>query len=88
MAVRLRYLAPLLAAATGAAIVVAPIAAALPQCMNTTPTTTQCERNGNVQINSTPNVIVNTGPFLEEPWLWGTIGTGLGGIIQQRGGRR
>jgi hypothetical protein len=89
MAVRLRYLAPLLAAGTGVAVVVAPTAAALPECTNTAPTTTQCERNGNVQINTSPNVLVNTGPFLEEPWLFGIFGgIGLGGIVQRGGGHR
>jgi hypothetical protein len=57
-------------------------AAALPTCTNTTPTTTQCERPGNAQINTTPGVTANN--YWGWPWWgWGggvTIGIGrIGG---------
>lgn len=57
-------------AAAGASIALAPVAAALPDCAIIAPQTMQCERGTHVGINSSPNVIVNTGPFLEQPWLY------------------
>ena len=30
----------------------------------------QCERGTHTSINTSPNVIVNTGPFNEYPWLY------------------
>ncbi|MBV8930171.1 MAG: hypothetical protein JO152_13705 [Mycobacteriaceae bacterium] len=67
----------------GTALLVAPIAAAGPQCTATTPTTTQCEHGGNTQIVTGPSTYSQTGPFLEYPWGTGGIGVGIlgkGGI--------
>lgn len=65
--------------AATAAVVVAPAAGALPRCINTTPTTTQCERGTHVQINTAPNVVVDNGPFFGQPWLF-SPGMGVDGI--------
>lgn len=65
--------ATIAAALAIAGVVGVPVAAALPECTNTAPQTTQCERGSHVQINTSPNVTVNTGPFLEEPWLYSGI---------------
>jgi hypothetical protein len=63
-----------------AALIAAPIASALPDCANTAPGTRQCERGTHTQINSSPTVIVNTGPYLEQPWLYPGIPVyGIGG---------
>ena len=51
------------------AICSATTAAAISECTNTTPTTTQCERPGNVQINTSPGVV--TSPYLGWPWWFG-----------------
>jgi hypothetical protein len=52
-------------------------AAALPQCTNTGPTTTQCERPGNAQINTAPPY-TNNYPFGWPFWGGGfTIGIGI-----------
>jgi hypothetical protein len=76
----MHYLAAVIASTVGVAVAAAPTASAAPECTSTTPTTTQCERNGHVQINSSPNVVVNTGPFLQEPWLnTGIPVIGIGG---------
>jgi hypothetical protein len=56
--------------AIGIAVVGAPPAAALPNCGTVAPWTMQCERGTNTSINTSPNVIVNTGPFVEQPWLF------------------
>jgi hypothetical protein len=72
---------PLLSAVVGATVIGAPIANALPQCTNTTPTTTQCERPGNTQINTSPGPYNSTwnGPFPEFPWWpWGFGGASIG----------
>ncbi|WP_059016935.1 hypothetical protein [Mycobacterium sp. M26] len=52
-------------------------ATAAPQCTDTGPNTTICERPGHAQITTTPN------PALTNPypgWGFGGIGIGLGGI--------
>jgi hypothetical protein len=70
-----------IALATGFATWLAPAATALPQCTNTNATTTQCERPGNAQINTSPGPYNNgyTGPFPEFPWYpWGFSGIGIG----------
>ncbi len=55
MSRKARYLPTFLAAAgISAAVATAPGAAAAPQCVNTGPTTTQCESNGNAQIVTSP----------------------------------
>jgi hypothetical protein len=58
----------------------APSARAAPVCTYTTPTTTQCERPGNAQINTAPPYNQNDNyPFGWPFWGWGgglTIGIG------------
>jgi hypothetical protein len=73
MRIRIRSLAPLaVASAVGIGFAVAPVAAAAPQCVNTSPTTTQCENPGNAQITTTP-------PFNSSfyPWFGWPFGGGL-----------
>jgi hypothetical protein len=78
-------LVPSLAVVTAAAGIVAGIAAAapaaaVPQCTNTGPTTTQCERPGHAQINTAPPYNNNNYPFGWPFWGWGgglTIGIGI-----------
>lgn len=62
-----------------AAVAAAGRAAAVPECTNTGPTTTQCERPGNAQINTSPGY--NT--YDNYPWgfPWGSgITISLGGL--------
>ena len=62
MRTKSRYLTTLLAAMGAcAAITVAPIAAAAPECTNTGPNTTQCESRGNAQIVTSPPANNNYG---------------------------
>jgi hypothetical protein len=71
--------ATLFAAGIAAGVVSAAPAAATPQCINTALTTTQCERPGNAQINTSPSVIADNYPFGWPWWGWGgglTIGIG------------
>jgi hypothetical protein len=77
MRTRLRSLTPLLAA-TGAcaAIALAPVAAATPQCTTVAPNTTQCQTNGSAQIVTSPQMNNNWG------WPW----WGGGGIVIGVGG--
>lgn len=73
-----RHIAPLLAAAGMAGILVAPQAAAEThlQCTNVNATSTQCETPGNVQLNSSPGTVTYQQPY---PYLYGpVIGFGLG----------
>ena len=78
-------LIPSLAVITAAAGVVVGVAAAapaaaIPQCLNTNPTTTQCERPGNAQINTGPPYNNNIYPFGWPFWGWGgglSIGIGI-----------
>jgi hypothetical protein len=56
--------------AAAASILFAPAAVALPVCGTIAPQTMQCERGTHVGINTSPNVTVNTGPFLEQPWFY------------------
>jgi hypothetical protein len=65
MSIKLRYLVPLLAAV---GVVTAPVAATAPDCINTGPTTTQCENPGNAQIVTSPPVR-NYNNF---PWFFGS----------------
>jgi hypothetical protein len=76
MRIKIRYLTPVFAAAAAcAAVVVAPVATAAPQCTNTGPYTTQCETNGSSQIVTSPPMINNWG------WPWGGgFVIGLGGV--------
>jgi hypothetical protein len=67
-------------AAVGVVVAVAAAApaAAIPQCTNTGPTTTQCERPGNAQINTAPRYNNNLYPFGWPFWGSGiTIGLGI-----------
>jgi hypothetical protein len=73
MRTKFRSLTTLLAAtAACAAITVAPIATAAPECTNTGPNTTQCESNGNAQIVTSPPANNNYG-------YWGFPIIGFGG---------
>ncbi|OBA98611.1 hypothetical protein A5662_16040 [Mycobacteriaceae bacterium 1482268.1] len=56
-----------------AAIAVAHVAEAAPQCTNTGPNTTQCESNGNAQIVTSP-------PANNDYPYWGFPIIGVGGI--------
>ena len=73
MRATLIHLASLLAAGVCLTMVSTGTAAALPTCTNTTPTTTQCERPGNTQINTSPGVTANN------YWGWPWWGNGWGG---------
>lgn len=78
MRTKIRYLTPLFAAVgVCASVLVAPVAAAAPECINTGPNTTQCQTNGSSQIVTSPPPINNWG---WGPW-WGGGGfvIGLGG---------
>ena len=59
-------------------ILAAAPAGAIPQCTNTTPTTTQCERPGNAQVSTSPPYTTNY-PFGWPFWGSGGITIGLGG---------
>jgi hypothetical protein len=69
--------------AIGIAVLDAPAALAapaLPDCGTVAPWTMQCVRGTNTTINTTPNVFVSPGPFLEQPWLYpGYPVFGIGG---------
>jgi hypothetical protein len=57
MRIHLRSFTPLLAAAGfSAAIAMAPIGAAQPQCTTVAPNTTQCQTNGSSQIVTSPQL--------------------------------
>lgn len=64
--------APLLA--TGAVLMgvlyATPVAAA-PYCAKTSPTTTQCETNGSIQIHTQPRLVT-----VDPGWPWWTTGWG------------
>jgi hypothetical protein len=72
----MRTVGPLLAGvlfAIGIAVLDAPPASAtpaLPDCGTIAPWTMQCARGTHTSINTSPNVIINSGPFLETPWLY------------------
>lgn len=62
------------------ALVSAPPAHALPDCATVAPWTMQCERGTHTSLNTSPNVNVSPGPFLEQPWLYpGYPVFGIGG---------
>lgn len=72
-----RYFATLFAAlGLGASVIMAPVAAAAPQCTNTGPNTTQCQTNGSAQIVTSPPLNNNYGGF---PYGGGFI-IGIGGF--------
>jgi hypothetical protein len=68
------------AVAIAISLAAAPTAAAVPVCTNTGPTTTQCERPGNAQINTSPGVTANDYPFGWPWWNTGGITISLGGL--------
>jgi hypothetical protein len=75
-------LVPSLAVVTAAAAIVVGIAAAapaaaVPQCTNTGPTTTLCERPGNAQLNTAPPYNNNLYPF-GWPFWGGGLSIGIG----------
>ena len=77
MRVQVRYLTPFFAAAgVCAAVSIAPVAAAAPQCTNVGPNTTQCQTNGSSQIITSPPVNNWYGGW---PWGGGIV-IGLGGV--------
>ncbi|GAC1408098.1 MAG: hypothetical protein NVS4B6_02710 [Mycobacterium sp.] len=77
MRIKIRTLTPLLAAAGAcAAIAIAPVSAAAPQCTTTAPNTTQCETNGSTMIVTSPQ---QTNLYGSWPWWGGGIVIGLGG---------
>ena len=78
MRIRIRSITPLLAAsAVGVGLWLAPVATAAPECINTGPTTTQCENPGNAQISTSPPVM-NNYPWYGWPFGGGIV-IGLGG---------
>jgi hypothetical protein len=71
---KMRYLSSAIAAAgVAAAVVLAPVASATPQCTSTGPRTTQCSTNGSTSIVTSPPQ-VNVNPY----WGWGI---GWGGLV-------
>lgn len=69
-------------ALVGATALTAPVAAAVPECVNTGPRTTQCETSGSTQIVTTPPETNNGRPY--GGWGyggWGYGGWGNGGLI-------
>jgi hypothetical protein len=75
--ITIRHLGVLLAAGVGGGILMAPVAAAVPECINTGPNTTQCQTGGSTQIVTSPPV--NNNFWGGWPWGGGLI-VGIGGI--------
>ena len=64
-----RYFTPLLVAVgLSTAVLAAPVAAAAPECVNTGPTTIQCQNQGNAQISTSPQVSSNDFPWFGWPY--------------------
>ena len=75
MRIKIGYLTPLLASAgVCASVVLAPAAAAVPECTNTGPTTTQCQTGGSTQIVTSPPAMNYWNNY---PWF----GWGFGGFV-------
>ncbi|MBO0680347.1 hypothetical protein JRC04_23015 [Mycolicibacterium sp. S2-37] len=72
-----RYLAPFAIAVAIGTLSGAPIAAATPNCVNTSPTTTVCETGGSTQIVTSPPPM-NYGNF---GFPYYGYGLGLGGVF-------
>lgn len=73
----IRFITPLLAAGgIGAATLLAPAAAAAPQCTQVGPNTTQCQTNGSAQIVTSPPVTNYYGGW---PYWGGGLVISLGG---------
>ncbi|RAV11047.1 hypothetical protein DQP55_14650 [Mycolicibacterium sp. GF69] len=47
----------------------APVAAAAPECVSTAPNTTRCDTSGSSQIVTSPSM--RTGPY--QSWSWGPV---------------
>ena len=73
----IRYTATFFAALGVYALVITPVAAAAPECVNIGPTTTQCQTNGSAQIVTSPQPNNNYGgwPY----WGGGGLVIGIGG---------
>lgn len=61
-------------AAVGGTLAFAPAAGAAPQCVNTTPTTTQCQTPGHSQITTSPPAMNNNNNW----WPYGGFAFGFG----------
>ena len=64
-----------MAAGLGSAILLAPTASALPECVTTAPYTTQCTTGGSSQIITSPPLLRSNN------YGWGILGGGWGGGI-------
>ena len=73
----IRYTAISFAAMGVCALLITPVAAAAPECVNIGPTTTQCQTNGSAQIVTSPQPNNNWGgwPY----WGGGGLVIGIGG---------
>jgi len=77
MRTRLRGLTLLATAGASAAIAMAPVAAAAPQCTTVAPNTTQCQTNGSSSIVTSPQQNNFYGGW---PYWGGGLVIGLGGF--------
>jgi hypothetical protein len=73
---KIRYTAILSASMGALALVMTPVAAAAPDCVNIGPTTTQCQTNGSAQIVTSPQPNNNYGGW---PYWGGGLVIGIGG---------
>jgi len=62
-------------AGLGSALLAAPAASALPECVTTAPYTTQCTTGGSTQIITSPPLVRSNN------YGWGILGGGWGGGI-------
>ena len=75
MRIEIRHLTPLFGAVgVCAAVLFAPVAAAIPECTNTGPMTTQCQTRGSTQIVTSPPA---RNYWNNYPWF----GWGFGGFV-------
>ena len=72
--------AALCAAGATVALLFAPVASAVPECIQTGITTTQCQRPGNAQISTSPPII-NSYPSGWPWWGGSSIGISIGGLF-------
>jgi len=76
MLIKFRFIASSMAvAALGSTLILAPTAAAQPECVSTGPTTTQCTTGGSNQIITSPPLVRSNN------YGWGILGGFGGGII-------
>ncbi|CAN5781219.1 hypothetical protein BH09ACT7_BH09ACT7_33610 [soil metagenome] len=76
MPIKSRIFAPaMVVAGLGAALLLAPVTAAQPECVSTGPTTTQCTTGGSNQIITSPPLVRSNN------YGWGILGGFGGGII-------